>query len=308
MWTLISYKMNFGPKANDAFKNQQPTYLVAPNFTTRPFPNGPLDLGTLVEDLKQYYPINQGSTNRVAIPESQRYVDIKEEVNASLKTSLGGEARILATLLDRSIGGDASLKGLKRDEDVFYIQKLETAYFHPQRSFVIQCLQLPDVKDYNDMANDKIPLYLITGLKIAWGATIYMDRGRDFEGKVKGTIQEPSGPVGVGGQATVSGESVLVSSFGKPTDFVLGIQVLKIYPKKRALFGERALKVQRVLKNAVLVDDDDPKIADVEDEVDFAIAGLDDGEIEGLIPWIGKDSKGKNEFWLLPRDVSEPRS
>ena len=85
--------MNFGPKANDAFKKQQPTYRVAPNFTTRPFPDGPLDLGTLVEELTQYYPITQGPTNHVAIPEGQRYVDIKEEVNASLKTSLSGEAR-----------------------------------------------------------------------------------------------------------------------------------------------------------------------------------------------------------------------
>lgn len=112
---------------------------------------------------------------------------------SGLKTSLGGEARILATLLDRSIGGDASLKGQKKDEDVFYIRKLETAYFHPPRSFVIRCLQLPDVKDYNDMANDKIPLYLITGLKIAWGETISMARGRDFEARPRELFRNLTG-------------------------------------------------------------------------------------------------------------------
>lgn len=158
------------------------------------------------------------------------------------------------------------------------------------------------------MANDKVPLYLVTGLKIAWGAIVSMGRRRVFEGKAKGSIQEPSEAIGVGGQAAVSSESVLVSSFGKPADFVLGIQVLKIYPKKRALFGERALKVERVFKNAVLVDDTESESEDAEDEVDFVIADSDDGEVEGLIPWIGKDSKDENEFWLVPRDVQKSRS
>lgn len=48
----LALKMNLGPNANDALKQQRPTYLVASNFTTRPFPDGPLDLGTLVEDIK----------------------------------------------------------------------------------------------------------------------------------------------------------------------------------------------------------------------------------------------------------------
>src|SRR3954467_3794920 len=128
--------MNFGSKAADALRKQQPTYLVAPNFTTRPFPDGPFDLGTLVDDIKQFYPINQGATNRVPIPEGQRYTDIKEDVTASLKTSLSGEASILAKILDRSIGGEASLKGQTKDEDVFTIQKLETVYFHPQPGYL----------------------------------------------------------------------------------------------------------------------------------------------------------------------------
>lgn len=155
--------MNLGPKANDAFKQQQPTYHIAPNFTTRPFPNGPLELGTLVEDIKQYYPINQGATNRVSIPDGQRYSDTKEDINASLKTSRSGEVGILAKVLDRSIGGEASLKGEKRDEDMYKIQKLETVYFYPNRSYINKCLQLEDVEDYLKMGRNEEPVYLIRG-------------------------------------------------------------------------------------------------------------------------------------------------
>ena len=286
--------MNFGPRANDAFKKQQPTYYVAPNFTTPPFPNGPLELGTLVEDLRQCYPINQGATNRVPIPEGQRYVDVKEDVNASLRMSLGGEASILAKILDRSIGGDASLKGEKKDEDVYKIQKLETVYFHPQPSYIKKCLQLSDVKDYNEMADYKEPVYLITGLKIAWGATISTEHDRDFEGKVEGGIQAPGGPVDVQmkARAEVSGTSGMVSSFGKPADFVLGVQVQKIYHKRAFLVGKPALKVGRMTKGATLVDDDEPKVEGVEDEIEFTIADLDDSEIEGLVSWTGYDYTG----------------
>src|SRR5689334_9813136 len=110
--------MNLGSKAKDGIK-QQATYFIAPNFTTRPFHNGPLELGTIVEDIKQYYPMNQGATNRVPIPDGQRYSDVKEDTKASLRTSRTGEASILAKVLDRSIGGEASLKGQKRDEDVY---------------------------------------------------------------------------------------------------------------------------------------------------------------------------------------------
>lgn len=297
--------MNFGPKANDAFKKQQPTYHVAPNFTTRPFPNGPLDLGTLVEDLRQCYPINQGAANRVPIPDGQRYADMKEGVNASLKTSLSGEASILAHVLDRSIGGDASLKGQKKDEDVYKIQKLETVYFYPQPSYIKKCLQLSDVKDYNEIADYKEPVYLITGLKIAWGATISTERSREFEGKAEGGVRVPGGPtdVQVKAHAGVSGESGILSSFSKPADFVLGIQVQKIYYKRAFFVGDPTLTVERVVKNAVLVDDGEPGVEDTNDGVEFTIADLGDGEVEGLVPWSGHDSKGKDEIWLLPSNV-----
>lgn len=297
--------MNFGSKANDAFKKQQPTYHVMPNFTTRPFPHGPLDLGTLVEDLRQCYPINQGAANRVPIPENQRYTDMKEDVNASLKMSLGGEGSILVKVLDRSIGGDASLKGQKKDDDVYKIRKLETVYFYPQPSYIKKCLQLMDVKDYNEMANYKEPVYLITGLKIAWGATISTERGQDFAGKAEGSVQAPGGPVVVQAkaQAGVSGKSEMISSFGKPADFVLGIQVLKLYHKRALFADERALTVKRVTKDAVLVDDDEPGVEGGDDEVDFIIADLDDDEVGGRVSWTGHDSKGGNETWFLPSDV-----
>ncbi|KAK2601745.1 hypothetical protein QQS21_004733 [Conoideocrella luteorostrata] len=147
--------MNLGPAA------KVPTYHVAPNFTTRP--DGPHDLGTLVEDLVQYFPINQGSANPVPIPDGQRYTDVKQDVVANPKDSVSGEGSILAKALGRSIGGDASLKGKRMNEDVYSIKKLETIYFSSRPSYISKCLQLQDIKDYNETADSKEHMYLITG-------------------------------------------------------------------------------------------------------------------------------------------------
>ena len=294
--------MNLGPKAKDGIK-QQPTYHIAPNFTTRPFPDGPLELGTLVEDIAQYYPINQGATNRVPIPDGQRYSDAKEDINASLKASRSGEASILAKVLDRSIGGEASLKGQRQNEDVYKIEKLETVYFYPQRSYINKCLQLSDVKDYLEMGDNEVPVYLITGLKLAWGATISTEHGRSYEGNASVGLAVPSGAVDVdvGAKAGVAGDSLMSSSFGKPADFVLGIQVQKIYHKKKFWSRERALATERVVKGAMLVDDDDPEeVEGAEAEDSFVLADLDNAELNGLVSWVGQDSNGQPEAWLLP--------
>ncbi|KAF6825961.1 pfs domain-containing protein [Colletotrichum plurivorum] len=279
--------INFGSGSAEGLKKQQPTYFVAPNFTTRPFPDGPLDLGTLVEDLEGCYPINQGSSpsSRVPIPEGQRYADTKEDVRAAVKASAGAEASVLAKVLDRSVGGDASLRGERSDEDVYTFRTLETVYFYPTPGYIKQCLQLRDVKDYSDMADYQAPLYLITGLKIARGATISTDRSREYEGSAQAGVQVPTGApvdVSVAASARVSGASGVVSSFGEPADFVLAVQAQKIYYKRRFLFGEPTLATKRVVKNAVLVDDEDVPVED-DGETDFDYADLESEEVENLI-------------------------
>ncbi|PHH74714.1 hypothetical protein CDD82_4810 [Ophiocordyceps australis] len=296
--------MNVGPPAAEAFKRQRPTYHVAPNLTTRPFPDGPLDLGTLVEDLKQYYPINQGAANRVPIPEGQRYVDVKEDVSGQVKMSLSGEGSLIAKILQCNIHGDTGFSRQKKAEDVYRIQKLETVYFCPQPSYIKQCLQLSDVKDYNEMANYKAPVYLITGLKIAYGTTISTERGRHFEARAGQTIQAPGYPVDIQVKAQVgaSHDWGAVSSFGKPADFVLGIQVQKIYYKRAFLVGEPALRIKKVTKQAILLGDDEDGTKGEEDDVDFIVAELSDDEVRGLVLLIDHDSKGDEEAWLVPSD------
>ena len=65
--------MNFGKNPQESLIKQKPTYYLAPNFTTRPFPKGPFQLGTVVEDIKLWWPLNQGA-DRVTIPKGDMYL------------------------------------------------------------------------------------------------------------------------------------------------------------------------------------------------------------------------------------------
>lgn len=293
-------KMNIAPEAIGSLKHQRPTVLLALNFTTRPFPHGPFDLGTLVEDLKNFYPINQGADNRVPIPAGQQYADVKEDVHASAKLSHSGEASLLTRVLDRSTAGDVSLRGQKSDEDVYRIERLETVYFYPPRSYVQKCLQLPDVRAFHEMSGFAEPVYLVTGLKLAWGATVAAERGRSYDATAQGSIAVPAGALApaaldaslgsLASKAQWAAASDVSSSFGKPADFVLGIQVQKIYHKREFIIGERVLTTERVQKGAVLVDNDE--LPDVEGDAeleagleDFVLADLDETDAEGLVSW-----------------------
>jgi hypothetical protein len=295
--------MNFGKNPSKGIANQTPTYHLAPNFTTRPFPNGPYELGTVLEDLKIFWPINKGS-DRVPISKDERYSNQIEGVKASLKKNKSGELGILAKVFDRSIGGDASLKGQKHDEDVYTIQKLETVNFFPGKAYISKCLKLADVNDTLEGSNYEEPVYLITGLKIAWGATVTMTRGQNFDASGRIGAQAPAGTVDLAleAKAKAASDSTLTTSHTKPADFILGIQVIKIWHKKKLLSSKRSMQDKLETKGATLVDDDGPKETEENDaEDDFVIGEVEQSDLQDGFGKAEPEVDGNDgDVWYIP--------
>lgn len=299
--------------ASEAFSQQKSSYLVPPNFSITPATattKGPLDLGTLVTDFGRYRPINQGFKNRVPIPEDLLYVDVIEDVSFSSTSSRGVEGGLFAKILDQSIGGDASLKGKRSSEDVFTMDKLETRYFYPSMAYVKETTELPDVKRFNEMSEHKETLYLITGLKIAWGAKVSTSRGSELEGKFEGGAAAPAGVVdlGVGGKGGLSSASGVTFSHGKPRDFILGIQLEKIRYKKKSLFGKAELTMEEVKPKGKVLEMERyamvETIAPDDDEFEFEREELDEVELGGMQLVKGEGPNGEEESWLIPAEAS----
>ncbi|KAN0070162.1 hypothetical protein V8E54_011743 [Elaphomyces granulatus] len=219
----------------------------APNF-------GPYELGTVVGNIKDFRPINDDDR----VPIIKKHSDVKKGITANV--------------LNSSVG-DESLKCQKSDDDVYHIEKLETVYFFPNRKYLSDCVKRPDVKDYLEGGNYRLPVYLITGLKIAWGTTymynIEMTRGREIDANAK---------------------------IDAPADFVLGIQTMKLYHRKPSPKSKP--------KYQCIIFDDDDDVEDSEDEEDkFVIADLDDGDMQGLEYKVETGVDGKDVVWIIPSDT-----
>ncbi|KAF4944318.1 hypothetical protein FGADI_12772 [Fusarium gaditjirri] len=206
----------------------------------------------------------------------------KGGVYVSLGHSLGGQGSILAKVLSSGFGGDASLKGERQTHVVWKLEALETTYFFPQPSYYRKCLQLEDVDAFQELGDHKDPVYLITGLKTACGATMTMKRGRQVESNAEASVETPAGPVDlqVGVKASASSEAEL-----------------KIYHKRAFFGGPSTLKTKTVLKGAVLADDEPEVKDDDADEDNYEIYDLDDEDMEGLT--VVKD-EDEDEAWVLP--------
>ena len=289
--------MNFGKSAGDSLINQKPTYHLAPNFTTQPFPKGPLELGTVVEDIELFRPLNQGS-NRIEIAKGERYTDTKEGISASVSKSASGEAGFLAKVLDRSIGGEASLKGQRNKEDVYTIAKLVTHNIFPSRKYINDTLKLPVVLEYLVDTKYQDPVYLITGVKLAMGATIAIKRDSELEGEAAAGVKAQAGPIDVDveAKAKAAGKSAVSTTHTKPANFVIGIQVLKLYHTKKNFYSNERLlqKPELETRKAVLVDDDDAPAQD-----NFVVAALDEKDVQGT-----KLEDVEGVAWFVSADVA----
>jgi hypothetical protein len=101
-------------------------------------------------------------------------------------------------ILDQSTGGDANLKSQRTSKDILRIGELETRYFCSPPGYADQCLNLPDKQDYNKIAKNRDPIYLVTGLKIAWGATVTTSQGPVHESNVTAAAEAPVRVVDLG--------------------------------------------------------------------------------------------------------------
>ncbi|KAF5538049.1 major facilitator superfamily MFS-1 [Fusarium phyllophilum] len=294
--------MDFGQNSIPELDNQIPTYHVAPNFSILPSPKGKLHLGTLVNNLKDCAPINLGINNRVPIADERCTFIQKGGVNMVQQHSSGSHGSTLAKVLHaiRSKASD------QRNEDcysVWIMERLETTYFDPEPTYYKKCLELADVDAFQKLTDHKNPVYLITGLKTARGATMATKRRRILEGAAEAFIQGPEGLVDlhVGGQASAYSDADLVSSFSEPADFVIGIQVKKLYHKKAFFGGPPTLKVKSADEGAVLADDGPAIKHDNADEVNYELRDLDKEDMKDFT--IVKD-EDEDEAWVLPSKLA----
>ncbi|KAK2608931.1 hypothetical protein QQS21_002507 [Conoideocrella luteorostrata] len=224
------------------------TYILAPNWTTAPPPDGPIKLGHLLDDLTEFVPLNRDSI--VTIPPGHlNKLDTKDGFRTSRTNLLSGELGVFAKVVGLvGIGVGADMYFHKDKSDVLSCRTLDTMTFDPTADYIIDAMNLPEVKTYMQGSKFKAPLYMVTGLKIARGGSLDSNSSQEKGIRLEGGLNPPVTPVELEVKGRIAKEKTEAESWKGSTDFIVAFRVRKIWYQR----GEYKNKAYN--KNVVMQD------------------------------------------------------
>jgi hypothetical protein len=210
------------------------TYLPAPNFHIPPPPGCPVALGQiLVNPSDPLYTLNAG---KVIAPLDCPAIDALPAKGFSATRSQLKENDFklwanLASLFPVGAGGEAT--STASVEDVFTIGRVETTFFVPSQAYLEQSVNIPEVRRYLDGSRWRKPLYIVTGIKIARGATITSSSSTGSSGHIDAHVDgtTTSIPVAAGLAGDTRRENRDSTSF-KSGGFLLAFELREIKYRK----------------------------------------------------------------------------
>lgn len=274
---------------------ETPTYHRAPNFSIGP--DGHVQLGTIVLDLKQLEAINGGdippiSSDGLYKNESKGF---QTTISSDRDLELGFWAKIFTPA---SFGAEVSGGRQNNFETNVYVQQLETSYFFPSIEYISSALQRPSLKTYLQITRKKYPVYMITGLKIARGATWQSSRAQKNNVALGLSLPDPlAGVVELGPKVNNSVASSSSTQVEDAGDFVLAYRATKIWYN-----GLDRMKTERYLKGATMAGDDeaDPEgLEEVDMIPDVAADGLAADTIQISTEGEAEETGVEPSVWIL---------
>lgn len=177
------------------------------------------------------------------------------------------------------IGGDVEGTLEKVHKDVYEVDRMVTEEFLPNKQYLEQCIQDEGIQDVFIGPARKSKVYMVTGLKIAYGATkateIMKERGINAQIGVDATSL--GAPVSFGPKGHWSSK-VTESLVGSKSDFVFGFKLRRLKYKKGVLTDKAFDRgAQFGMNDGQGSDEDDEDELDVED---FDVEDVEDGSVE----------------------------
>lgn len=135
------------------------TYILSPNWTTAPPPDGPIQLGHILDDLTEFVPLNRRSVPE--IPDDDRNpVDTKSGFTTSRSELLSGDVGIFARAFGLvGIGAGAGVFYERGMSDVLTCKTLDTMTFDPTPEYIAKSVLVPEVSRYIKLRRYKDPVY-----------------------------------------------------------------------------------------------------------------------------------------------------
>jgi hypothetical protein len=210
-----------------------PSYHLCPDFSIAPPPDGHLTLGSILTSLDNSgvsRPLNLNAT--IDIPDNQIFPrsgpDSKTGFTRSLKELRATEASIWAQIF-HSIGPRFSFLRDRTDDETLTVDDMQTRYFIPDDGYITKSLQNSNVTGFIDETKKKVPLYMVTGLKVAFGAKLSKAKSKSSNLNAQVGVTDPQAVVSGGTTSGYTNEASAAVAFDGSSPFVLGFRVRKIW-------------------------------------------------------------------------------
>ncbi|WAO95812.1 Hypothetical protein NCS54_01345600 [Fusarium falciforme] len=275
------------------------TYHLPPNFSIRPAPNGPIQLGSILTNLQDVEVLN--SDCRVPIDEAKIFSHAQQGFQATASHMRRGELGIWAKAVGfEGLGGELGGSRETSRECKYNFRRLDTLYFSPSPTYRRATMKELDVAEYVE-ATGWAPVYLVTGLKVAVQPSVQMSTSKSFAALGDAGVSEVIGlPVSIGPRVDFQSQGQSSEGWTTSDDFIYGIRVEKLVFKRRWLSLQRRdegpLQSKLFTKGAQLAGEGDG--SDEEDEEDD-IVELELGEHLDGMEKAAQTESGEETLWVL---------
>jgi hypothetical protein len=257
-----------------------PSYIPAPNWDI-PADSSVVVLGRMIKDPKN--PESQiPKSNVVSIAPSDIQLGDKEDWHTTSTQFRSGKIGVWAKCLQIvGLGGDLSFSKLKSSLEDHKFGRLETKYFLPDE-YLKKALEDPFVQGYLEVNSGRKPVYMITGIKIARGASVSTEKKKDIgvDGKLGVDLTALAAtPVSFGPEGKLERNDRRKIEYSKSTDYIFAYRLTRLKLKKGGGFSGKSYVSGAVFGNdgdEGEVDDDGKPISELYDVEDF------DGEGVGI--------------------------
>ncbi|KAK0659787.1 hypothetical protein QBC41DRAFT_44080 [Cercophora samala] len=203
------------------------TYILAPNFTTSP---SSLHLGDILPDplSPDLIPLNRKSRLPIEPADLLPPTTITS-FSSSRKDLLTGRFGLWTTLLaglGLPVGGDLGLFLERGSNDEIQVPELETREFVATEEYINKVLKQDSVRGYLDERKYRAPVYIVTGVKIARGALVSLEKTKEVDARVG--LSGPEGIAEVKPMLQFARNRVEAVSFDTESEFVMAFRVRRI--------------------------------------------------------------------------------
>ncbi|KAL8356673.1 hypothetical protein RB601_001805 [Gaeumannomyces tritici] len=215
------------------------TYILAPDYSTAPPPDGPVRLGDVLTDLSELVATNK--TSRVPVPAADLLpIDCKYNFRATRSRLLGGDLGVWAQVASIfGVGAETGWVYEAQSTDIIKFAAVETHAFDPTPEYVRAVMDSEPVRKYVERVGGKRGyVFIITGLKIGQGAQVETEYSVEKGLNLKLGFAQPGIPFEGGLGGGVRRRKVEGLSFEDSTDFVIAFRVRKIVYKKGVLLNK----------------------------------------------------------------------